>query len=247
MLWTCLNNISHENWIASYNSIKQGSGCFFCGDRIKIIGQFIHPILEYYSLKFLVGLYNYTVSCENQFIQDRQLRPDLIIERNDQFKNHLERFQCIINFPEEIKSISIDFTFGLNIDGILKKFNKQYHGNSQFLLIVMLREDRFCNIDVINNLILNEINIHYSEHIRAINYSNFLDFLGIFRLENNIDDFCLPDNERKIERSKRKILNVFKKIKKLALESIESDSRLKILKDKYSHFSDKINEYDRDN
>ncbi|MHA1703875.1 MAG: zinc-ribbon domain-containing protein, partial [Promethearchaeota archaeon] len=245
LLWKCLNNISHENWIASYNSIKQGSGCFFCGDRIKTIGQFIHPILEYYSLKLLVGLYNYTVSYESQFIQDRQLRPDLIIERNDQFKNHLECFQCIINFPEEIKSISIDFTFGLNRDGILKKCNKQYHSNSQFLLIVMLREDQFCNIDVINDLILDKININHSEHIRAINYSNFLDFLGIFGLENNIDDFLLSDNERKIERSKRKILNVFKKIKKLALESIESDSRLKKLKDKYYHFSDKIDEYDR--
>ncbi|KKM94516.1 hypothetical protein LCGC14_1197510 [marine sediment metagenome] len=240
--WNCLVSSSHGVWLASYNSISKGSGCPLCGERLKIIGISIHPMIEYFSLKLLIDIYNCEVTHETQKVQNRQLRPDLIIKRNNEFKIQLEQF---IKFPREIKFIAIDFTFGLNIEGILKKCLKQYHNKNQFLLIVMLRENQYSNADILNNLIQNDDCINIREHIQVINFKTFLDFLGILKKKTNLTNYNLSEEETKKELAKQKILNSFIETRNLALKSIDSDKALKNLKKNSSQFSNFITKYKR--
>ncbi len=199
-------------------------------------------MIEYFSLKLLIDIYNCEVTYETQKVQNRQLRPDLIIKRNNEFKIQLEQF---IKFPREIKFIAIDFTFGLNIEGILKKCLKQYHNKNQFLLIVMLRENQYSNADILNNLIQNDDCINIREHIQVINFKTFLDFLGILKKKTNLTNYNLSEEETKKELAKQKILNSFIETRNLALKSIDSDKALKNLKKNSSQFSNFITKYKR--
>ncbi len=241
--WNCLKGISHGYWTASYTSIKLGSGCFLCGERIKIIGHLVHPMIEYFNLKLLVDLYNCSVSYETQLVKDRQLRPDLVITRNNEFRACVENLQNFLYFPDGIKFISVDVTFGLTIDWILAKCLKQYHNKNQFLIIVMLRKTINSNPQIINNLIQHDKNIDIPEHIIVIDFFDYLDFLGILKIEKNIIRF----NPSKDELVKQKIADLLKKTIILALDSIESDSKFRQLKILSNKYSDLILKYNHNN
>ncbi|MBD3202623.1 MAG: hypothetical protein GF316_21600 [Candidatus Lokiarchaeota archaeon] len=61
--WRCKMNPNHI-WQTSFASIWDGSGCPLCGQRVALVGTYIHPILEFYSL-LLLSNSGITVNCEH--------------------------------------------------------------------------------------------------------------------------------------------------------------------------------------
>ncbi len=230
--WKC--KLKKHTWLSPYNNIKQGHGCPFCGEQAKVIGLSSHPIIEYYSLKFLIDLKKCQVKYEEIVTQDRRFRPDLLINRNTNFRINIEQLQSIIWFPSKIRIVAVDITFGLNIIGILDKCYRQYQSEDSYLLIVMMRERNGSNVEIIQKLIQEAHDINKKEHINVINFKEYLEFLG---LRKNINDFRSPSEAEK------EIVTRFRWAKKLTLASFESETEFKKLIKAGKLHSDLISKY----
>jgi len=230
--WKC--KVKGHTWLASYNNIKRDHGCPLCGEQTKVIGLLSHPIIEFYSLKYLIDLKGCQVKYEKSINQGRKFHPDLLINRNFNFRNNIEQLQKIANFPNKIRVVVVDITFGLNIIGILDKCYRQYQSEDRLLLIVMMRERKGCTAEIIQNLIQETQNINKKEHIKVINSKGYLEFLG---LQKRIDNFrTLSEMENKIATKLRWAI-------KLALDSFESETEFnKLIKTNKLH-SDLISKY----
>lgn len=90
---------------------------------------------------------------EKTITKDRNFRPDLLINRNLNFRINIEQQQRIVKFPNKIRRVAVDFTFGLNIIGILDKCYRQYQSEERYLTIVMMREQKGCTVEFIQKLI----------------------------------------------------------------------------------------------
>ena len=211
--WRCLINSSHD-WPASYNHISKGAGCPFCGERFKIIGEQIHYIIEYLSIKYL-KIKNCQVKHEVEVSSNRKFRIDLMIERNKKFVDNIERNQIVVDIPKNIKKIAIDFTFSLDTDKIIKKCSKKYQNSERLLLIILIREKQNKNAKEFHQQILNSHKIQNKENIKIINYKDFLRF---------IDLTPGMDKWRALTKTEKKILSKFIWARDLAMNSIEFDS-----------------------
>lgn len=211
--WRCLVNSSHH-WSASYNNIDSGNGCPFCGERVRIIGEQIHYIVEYLSKKYL-KINNCHVNHEVEVSPNRKYRIDLMVERNKNFIDNIEKNQNFVDIPEKLKKVAIDFTFSLNLDKILKKCSKKYQNSERFLLIVLIREHRNNNAKEFQQQIVNSNNIQNKENIKITNYKDYLHFIGL-----------IPgmDKWRALTKIEKKILTKFVWAKNIAINSIEFDS-----------------------
>jgi len=230
--WKC--KFKKHTWLAPYNNIKKGHGCPFCGERAKAIGLLSHPIIEYYSLKFLIDLKDCQVKYEKSITQDRKFRPDLFIERNFNFRINIEKLQRIVRFPNKIKRVVVDVTFGSNIIGILDKCYRQYQSEDRYLIIVMMREEKGCTVEIIQRLIKEAQNINKKDHIKVINFKGYLEFLG---LQKKIDNFR-PSSE-----AEKKIAKKLHWAKKLSLDSFDSEAEFKKLIKSNKLYSDLISKY----
>jgi len=230
--WKC--KLKKHTWLAPYNNIKKGHGCPFCGEQAKVIGLSSHPIIEYYSLKFLIDLKKCQVKYEKSITQDRKFRPDLLINRNSNFRINIEQLQRIVWFPNKIRMVVVDITFGLNIIGILDKCYRQYQSEDRYLLIVMMLEQNGSNVEIIQKLIQEADDINKKDHIKVINFKEYLEFLG---LRKKIDNFSSPSEAEK------EIATRFRWVKKLALDSFESETEFKKLIKAGKRHSDLISKY----
>lgn len=230
--WKC--KFKNHLWLAPYNNIKKGHGCPFCGEQAKVIGILSHPIIEYYSLKFFVDLKDCQVKYERTITQDRKFRPDLLIDRNYNFKINIEPLQRIIWFPNKIRIVVVDITFGLNIIGILDKCYRQYQSEDRYLLIVMMRERNGCTVEIIQKLIQEAHDINKKDHIKVINFKGYLEFLG---LRKKIDNFRSPSEVEK------EITTRLHWAKKLTLDSFDSEAKFKKLIKISKLHSDLISKY----
>ena len=230
--WKC--KFKKHLWLAPYNNIKKSHGCPFCGEQAKVIGLLSHPIIEYYSLKFLIDLKDCQVKYEKNITQDRKFRPDLLIDRNSNFRINIEQLQRILWFPNKIRIIVVDITFGLNIIGILDKCYRQYQSEDRYLLIVIMRERNGCTVKIIQKLIQEAHDINKKDHIKVINFKEYLEFLG---LRKKIDNFSSPSEAEK------EIATRFRWVKKLALDSFESETEFKKLIKAGKRHSDLISKY----
>ena len=211
--WRCLINSSHD-WPASYNRISKGTGCPFCGERFKIIGEQIHYIIEYLSIKYL-KIKNCQVKHEVEVSSNRKFRIDLMIERNKKFVDNIERNQIVVDIPKNIKKIAIDFTFSLDTDKIIKKCSKKYQNSERLLLIILIREKQNKNAKEFHQQILNSHKIQNKENIKIINYKDFLRF---------IDLTPGMDKWRALTKTEKNLLSKFIWARDLAMNSIEFDS-----------------------
>jgi len=211
--WRCLINSSHT-WPASYNLISVGRGCPYCGERVKIIGEQIHHVIEYLSLRYL-KLKDCQAEREVEVSPNRKYRIDLLIERNKNFIENIEKKQQVVNFQERIKKISIDFTFSLDSQKILKKCFKKYQNKERVLVIVLIREQKNNNAREFQQHIINTKNIQEKENITVINYYEFLRLLDL-----------TPgmDNWRTLTKIEKNILSKLIWVRDLAMNSIEFDS-----------------------
>lgn len=213
--WQCSIKSEHI-WFASYNSIDRGTGCPFCGKRARIIGQQTHPIIEYFNLKYL-KTWNCKVEHEVEIDPNRKFRADLLIDRNSNFKKNIEQYQQVVQFPNKIRKVSIDFTFSLDPDKILKKCFKKYQNKERFLLIVLMWEQKGRTAKVFQQLIETEKNIFEKKHINVLNFNDYLRFLNLFRE---------LDKWRVISNIEKEILSKLLWIRELGINSFESDLSL---------------------
>ncbi len=230
--WKC--KLKKHSWLAPYNNIKKGHGCPFCGEQAKVIGLLSHPIIEYYSLKFLIDLKDCQVKYEKNVTQERKFRPDLLIDRDSNFRINIEQLQRIVWFPNKIRIVVVDITFGLNIVGILDKCYRQYQSEDRYLLIVMMLEQNGSNVEIIQKLIQEADDINKKDHIKVINFKEYLEFLG---LRKKIDNFSSPSEAEK------EIATRFHRVEKLALDSFESETEFKKLIKAGKRHSDLISKY----
>jgi len=230
--WKC--KFKKHLWLAPYNNVKKGNGCPFCGEQTKVIGLLSHPIIEYYSIKFLIDLKHCKVKYEENITQDRKFRPDLLIDRDFNFRINIEQLQRIVWFPNKIRIVVVDITFGLNIIGILDKCYRHYQSENRYLLIVMMRERKDCTVEIIQKLIQEANNINKKDHIRVINFKGYLEFLG---LRKKIDNF------RPTSEVEKEIVERLRWARKLTLDSFESETEFKKLIKASKLHSDLISRY----
>ena len=128
----------------------------------------------------------------------------------------------------------VDITFGLNIIGILDKCYRQYQSEDRYLLIVMMRERNSSNVKIIQKLIQESHDINKKDHIKVINFKEYLEFLG---LRKNINNFRSPSEVES------EIATRFRWANKLTLDSFESETEFKKLIKAGKLHSDLISKY----
>ncbi len=156
----------HMWWIAKGNLLPKpsnptGTWCLICSDRIRAISEYAHIIIEYYCLKYL-----YLKNCHgrHESILDDGSRPDLIIDRNDNFKRSIEPHQNIISFLKNVKlkdieEIAVDFTMSLIPSNIIRKCFRNYQTKKRYLFIVLIREEGCVTAQYMQELINNDIEL----------------------------------------------------------------------------------------
>ncbi len=194
----------------------EGSWCPIFKNRISAIGRFGHIPIEYFSL-ILFNLKHCKVVHENTL--EEGTRPDLVIDRDDNFKFNIEKHQNVVLFSDNIEIIAVDFTFGLTGNNILYKCFRNYQTRNRYLLIVLLREGKIATAHYFQRLINNDVNINSEnkKRIKVINFEAYLDFLNL-----GYWNFDKTEKEKKIESNLRGIVTLCKK-------SIDKDSALATL------------------
>ena len=199
--------------------------------------------MEYFS-QMLFSLKKCSVKHEKPL--EEGTRPDLIIERDENFKNNMEKYQTVILFLgilKFIKEIAVDFTIGMAPDFVLAKCFKNYHNKSRLLLIVVLREEGILTARYFQDLINNDARLTEEEKkfIRVINFNEYLTFLNLEKYEQlNLFNY----NEwSSMPKSEKEIVLMFQKIIKLSINAIRNDSdldKLTELKERYSDLLDNL-------
>lgn len=135
----------------------------------RLVGIKLHPIIELLFMKF-TKQYN----CRSYYEISPNLsslkRVDNSILRDSNFKNFIESRQRIIQLPEIIRIINIDYTLGSRRKLISTKLNKGYQGKETFLIIVYLGTSKK-PIQIPNE-------IPYRKHVIILNRNKFAQFLG---------------------------------------------------------------------
>ncbi len=219
----------HRWWVLKNNLIPSvtnlaGTWCPTCQDRISAIGTFGHVPIEYFSL---IHFNSKNCKVAHEKTLEEGTRPDLIVEREDNFKDKIEKRQKVVVFPYYIKRIAVDFTMSLTSSTILKKCFKNYQSKTRFLLIVLMREGKYVTPQKVQNLInINpDINSEDKKRIKVINFEAYLDFLNLG--SRNLDK---TEKEKKIESKLRGIVTLCKK-------SVDSDSAIATLVEKSEKYA----------
>ena len=135
----------------------------------RLVGIRIHPILELLFMKF-----TRQYKCHSYF----EISPNLIslkrvdnsVFRESNFKNFIESRQSIIQLPEIIKIINIDYTIGSRPRTFKIKLDKGYQGKEKFLIIVYLGTSRK-QIQIPDE-------VPYRKHVIVLNHYEFAQFMG---------------------------------------------------------------------
>ena len=151
------------------------------------IGYKFHLILEYLFLKFTrekncISFYEVML---NKRVSSNRI--DNLIFRNIEFIDLIEKKQKILEIPENIKIINIEYYSGSDTDTIIHKCLKNYQGKNRFLIIVLLLTENY-NIQTPNN-------IPFKKNVKIFNAMEFSRFLGYC-------DQCLEKFEYSIELAK---------------------------------------------
>ena len=229
--WMCLNK-NHE-WWTSYSTIYKGSGCPNCGERKTVIGRLSHPILEYFSTIFF-KLKGCSIRHEAYANTDSYEFVDLVIERDKNFINNIENSQKVLTIPDFITQILIDFTLSLNSDAIIEKCYRGYQSETRFLIIVLYPKENKSLLQEIRNLIQNIKDIIFREHVKVINFGQYLEFLNLIEPINSWK--ILSENEKNI-------LQKFTYIIDLISDAFNSDEKLNKLIELSNHYKEQLYSY----
>lgn len=230
LIWRC--SMKGHYFPANYSSVKYGgSGCGKCHERVSIIGTYAHPIIEYYSLIYFRKIKDCKIKSEKivaKTVNNYGFKPDLLIDRDFNFREEVEKFQTVVLFPSCIVQVSIDFTFGLMKRGIFDKCFKKYQDGNRFLIIVMMRERGNNNARRFTQLIQNSSDVNMKEHIKVINFEEYLTFLS---LQSEVV------RNKKFTKEEKQVINGLRNVRTLGINAIENDSDLAILRDENRKFT----------
>ncbi|MFO7795021.1 MAG: hypothetical protein ACQERB_03805 [Promethearchaeati archaeon] len=219
--WRCKVNPNHI-WETSFASIRDGSGCPLCGQRVVLVGTYIHPILEYYSL-LLLSNSGITVNYEHCIKSDDFFHPDLLIYCTEVFKERLSSFQDVLSISDSIKEISLDFTYSLNLTVMLEKCNKYYQAQTRYLIIVLLREGTKLNADYFQNEIEHNSSVKFVENIKIINFETFLKYISELSGQR-VDE----------------VLNELTKVRDFGIKAFRNDKAFKSLRNTSEQYKKKL-------
>ena len=226
--WKCLNK-SHK-WQANYNHISRGRGCPTCGDRKTVIGKLSHPILECLST-IIFKLKNCSIRHEAYVNSNSYEYVDLLIERNEDFIKNIENSQKVLNIPNSIKHILIDFTLTLYSNVIIDKCYRNYQNEQRFLIIVLYPKGYESLLQEVQNLIQNSNSISFKEHVKVINFSQYLEFLNLI----------IPINSWKVlSETEKLILQEFFYITDLISDALSSDEKFNELIDLNNNYEEQF-------
>ncbi len=228
-------NPTHPPWISQYHYIQSGYWCTLCGDRYTAVGNLIHLILEYLTLTFIKNKKCYAIN-EFNTTPNRGFAVDIAILRENNFKDSIEKNQkIIISIDKKIRLVCIDFTLSTSLKAIKTKFYKNYQATDRLLIIVLLLEEEN-NDTIISELYsgMNSLtNVLYKKNIKFIDYSQYLEFLGLIPTIYNITP--LSRIEKSIQYQFR---NSFKLMKKALLS--DTDFELGELKKKSDNYKERL-------
>ena len=210
--WKCLIKSDHT-WWASYNGIDRGNGCPLCGERARVIGEQLHHILQYLSHTYF-EIKKCSINIEGEVDPHRKFRVDILINRYPEFFTNIEQLQQVIQIPNNIKKVLIDFTFSLDPIKIVEKCFRRYHSREKFLIIVLLQEQRRRNKRKFNQLINKSNSIKMKKHILVINFIDYLEFINLIP---NIQSW------RSLSDLEKDILYKFQWVIEIGRKAIESD------------------------
>ncbi len=212
--WRCSIKPDHI-WDAKYSDIKFGKGCPYCFERNKVVGTYAHTIFEYFSLKYL-KLKNSQGKHEARVDIIRKYQVDLIIKREKNFKNNIEKNQYIVRIPDYIEQIAIDFTFTFEPDYVIAKCYKKYQSRKRFLFIILLGDEKGHSVPRFQQLINETVDIDYKQHIKVITFEEYLIFLNLSLGINNW---------RVLSKFEKEIVFNLREARNLAIDSLSSDEK----------------------
>lgn len=179
----------------------------------KNFGNVFHDIYERYAIEYLAYM---GVKCTYETkvnYPESGHKVDNIIERSKAFKDNIEAFQNIIEFPKNIELITVDYTFTSDKEYIKEKFYKHYQEKDRFLIIVLLGEKSPKKIlglrQMLNDLQKKDDGSNNLNHIKILTSDEYIKFLAIPRL---LADRALVDNLKV-----RDFLNQYESIKHWSL------------------------------
>lgn len=227
---------NHPSWETNYHNIKNDNWCIICASRYIAVGNYIHPIFEYITLKQLCAN-NCSAKFEYDVNSDKCSIIDISIKRNENFIKNIERNQFLISIPEHIEEICIDFTISTEFKNIKPKFYKNYQAYNKFLLIILIRINNKTNKSIIRELRENFnalSDISFKENIKLLSLDEFLNFLN---LSSNLFRINPLNNEEK------EVIFEINKISKLIEESLVSDIIISRLEKKKCFYKKLLQEY----
>ena len=163
--------------LAKYAINKYMSTAKFSTDEISNI---IHPLYEKVTIDYVNSK---GVRCAHEVYVKlpRKYHPDNIIERSDNFRNNIERFQNIISIPDSIKLISVDYTYLSEWSKISEKLDKFYQSGDRMLIIVLLGDTAKHATKFRNQLQKatdNDDGSNHLENVKILTSKEYQEFLG---------------------------------------------------------------------
>jgi hypothetical protein len=183
--WKCTTDPSHT-WPASYNNVKEGSGCIYCAEAYGLVGTQLHKIIQYIITRFLLPLKAYSeVIVTHEKVRDGSVRKSrvdsLILNINnrkylsDRLLNHprlLKEIRLNEKFLKHTKAFMFDYTSDLSIKNIKEKARK-YQKEDIILFIVGTKWKKWKRNT--NKRVLDTI----YKNVRVIKYDLFADLIGL--------------------------------------------------------------------
>ena len=142
---------------------------------------------------------------------------DFMFLRDNTFKSAIEQMQRVLNIPQSIIMINIDYSISRDISYLREKFYKGYQGRSKLLIIVVFDRE-FLSVQIPQD-------VRFRENIRIIMMDDFAKFIA----PNNLEFFKLA----------KKLIILNSSIKRF------NDSNFQILDNLYAMAKKKLKEMDR--
>jgi len=222
-------DLNHPDWNTNYHNIQYDYWCSVCANRYGAVGNYIHPIFEYLTLKHLDN-YNCLANFEHNVDPNNGYIVDVNIKRDRSFINNIERNQFIVSFPKYIENICIDFTISKEFKNIKNKFYKDYQSHDRFLLVVLVRINSNKNIVTLKELQegFNTLSdVVFKDNIKLISLNQYKNFLN---LSSNL---C---RNKPLNKKEKRIIIEINNISKLIEEALMSDLKISELEQKSSHY-----------
>ncbi|KKM72148.1 hypothetical protein LCGC14_1423410, partial [marine sediment metagenome] len=146
-------------------------------------GNIFHDTYEAFTIQYVASKGGKSTYESKVNFPESNHRVDNIILRDKAFITNIEDHQNVVNIPEGIELITVDYTFTSNEDWIKDKFYKNYQAEDRFLIIVLLGEKNPIKVqklrDMLRVLEKYDDGSKYFDHIQILTSHEYKKFLGV--------------------------------------------------------------------